>query len=72
MIELENLEKCNVCQKVDKPGDMVMEIFDILECSLETIEEWENKNRDVDLYGWFCHSCASKFIKEIEESDNER
>ena len=71
MIKLENLEQCNVCQKADKPGDMVMEIRDILECSQETIEQWEDNNRNVDLYGWFCHSCATKHITEIEESDNE-
>ena len=67
MIELEDLEQCNVCQKVDRPGDMVMEIRDILECSQETIEQWEDKNRNIDLYDWFCSPCASKFIKEIEE-----
>ena len=69
MIELEDLEQCNVCQKVDRPGDMVMEIRDILECSQETIEQWEDKNRNIDLYDWFCHSCATKYIKEIEEQN---
>ena len=71
MIEIQDLEQCNVCQKVDRPEDMIIEIRDILECSQETIEQWEDNNRNIDLYGWFCHSCATKHITEIEESDNE-
>ena len=50
---------------------MYMDLAEILECSNERISQWENENPNICLQDWFCSPCASKFIKEIEESDNE-
>ena len=71
MIELEEPRQCNACNKVDEYENMCMDLLEILECSNERIKQWENKNPNIDLLDWFCSPCASKFIKEIEESNNE-
>ena len=70
--ELEEPEQCNVCKKIDEYQNMCMDLAEILECSNERQIEWENQNLNIDLYGWFCHSCATKHITEIEESDNDK
>lgn len=69
--ELEEPQQCNVCKKIDEYQNMCMDLAEILECSNERQIEWENQSLNIDLYGWFCHSCATKYIKEIEESDND-
>ena len=71
MIELQELRQCNACNKVDEYENMCMDLAEILKCSNERISQWENKNQNICLLDWFCHSCATKFIKEIEESDND-
>ena len=69
MIELQEPRQCNACNKVDEYENMCLDLLEILECSNERIEQWEDKNRNIDLYDWFCHSCATKYIKEIEEQN---
>ena len=70
--ELEEPQQCNACKKIDEYQNMCMDLEEILECSNERIYQWENENPNICLQDWFCSPCASKFIKEIEESDNER
>ena len=48
---------------------MLLDLAQILECSNERIEQWEDKNPNICLQDWFCSPCASKFIKEIEEQN---
>jgi hypothetical protein len=66
MIEL---RKCNVCGKKDEYENMIMDIREILECSEQRITEWENNNKNISLYDWFCMPCCKKIGNEIEEQD---
>ena len=69
MTELQEPRQCNACNKVDEYENMCLDLLEILECSNERIEQWENENPNIDLYDWFCDSCATKYIKEIEEQN---
>ena len=71
MLKLEEPRQCNACNKVDEYKNMCLDLAEILECSNERIDQWEKKNPNISLQDWFCHSCATKHITEIEESDNE-
>ena len=61
------LRECNVCNKINEYENMILDVEEILECSQQRIIEWENKNKNICLYDWFCMSCCGKVIKEIEE-----
>lgn len=61
--------ECNVCGKKDEYENMIMDIREILECSEQRITEWENNNKNISLYDWFCMLCCKKVGNEIEEQD---
>ena len=67
MIELQEPRQCNACNKVDEYENMCLDLLEILECSNERIEQWEDKNPNICLQDWFCSPCATKYIAEIEE-----
>ena len=63
--------ECNVCGKKDEYENMIMDIREVLECSEQRITEWENKNKNICLYDWFCMSCCKKVGNGIEEMRDE-
>mgnify|MGYP003116572969 FL=1 len=67
MLKLEEPRQCNACNKADEYENMCLDLLEILECSNERIEQWENENPNICLQDWFCDSCATKYIAEIEE-----
>lgn len=59
---------CIICGKKDKADNMIGEPLDILECSMEKINEWHKKNPKISLYDWFCHSCFIPIGSKLERS----
>tara|TARA_R100001460_G_scaffold106853_1_gene154818 strand:- start:429 stop:638 length:210 start_codon:yes stop_codon:yes gene_type:complete len=67
---MSDIRICNVCNTKDEYENMIMDIVEILECSEETIEQWEANNTNIDLCDWFCMSCCEKVGNEIEKVKN--
>tara|TARA_R100000353_G_scaffold29898_1_gene24659 strand:+ start:1500 stop:1736 length:237 start_codon:yes stop_codon:yes gene_type:complete len=65
-LEIEDKRQCNVCGKIFDYNNGMLNILEILECSDERIEEWQEKNPNTMLDAWFCMDCATKYIREIE------
>ena len=68
---MNEIRVCNVCGAKDEYENMIMDVEEILECSEQRINEWENKNKNICLYDWFCMSCCEKVINEIEQVNDE-
>ncbi len=60
---------CIVCGKKDKADNMIGHPIDILECSTEKIDKWHEKNPQISLYDWFCHSCGIPIFNKLEEGE---
>ena len=65
-LEIEDKRQCNVCGKIFDYDNGMLNILEILECSNERIEEWQEKNPKIMLGDWFCMDCVTKYIREIE------
>tara|TARA_R100001086_G_scaffold1373_1_gene859 strand:+ start:42 stop:251 length:210 start_codon:yes stop_codon:yes gene_type:complete len=68
---MSEIRACNVCNTKDEYENMIMDIREILECSEQRITEWENNNKNICLLDWFCDSCSTKVINEIEVNDEQ-
>ena len=59
-------KECHVCGKTFDYDNGMLNILEILECSDERIEEWQEKNPNIMLDAWFCMDCVYKHVTQIE------
>jgi len=58
--------QCNHCSKNFHQDDGMLNILEILECSDQEVEQWQQYNSKTKLEDWFCMDCVSTIIPEIE------
>ena len=64
-----NYRDCEVCTKpfnIFHDGEGLLDLQEILDCSDQQLAEWQNKNPDTDLTGYFCSKCATDTIRDVE------
>ena len=70
-LDVRNCEVCKTNFDWNNELDGCLDIEEILDCSDNQINKWQEQNKNIDLQSYFCSECADKTIQAIEENENE-